>query len=530
MRVRGAHGAVAETHVSYVFFTADRVFKLKKPVRTPFLDYSTLARRAEACRREVLLNRRLAADVYLTAAEVVGEDGTVIDHMVVMRRLPAGRRLSVLVAGGAPGVHRQLDRVAEVLAAFHAAAARSAAVDAQSTAQALARRWAANTAELRELADPDNRAALGAIDRLAVRYLAGRGVLFDERIAAGRAVDGHGDLLADDIFCLDDGPRILDCLEFDDNLRFGDGLADAAFLAMDLERLGRPDLSRDFLASYARAAGDTWPGSLADHHLAYRAQVRAKVAYLRGEEREGRQLLGMARRHLRRAEVRLVLVGGAPGTGKSTLAAGLGEELGWPVLRSDVVRKELAGLRPGASAAAPVGAGIYRREVTARCYRELLARAADRLARGESVLLDATWPTRHLRAAARRQAEESVADLVELRCEAPAAVAAARVAERTHRGADASDADAHVAAVLRVAAEPWPEARSIDTSTGAGAALRQARDEIDNADGGEIDIADGGGEIDIADGGGEAARPGRLTVASTGGLPGRERSGHHARP
>src|SRR5205823_6674852 len=139
---------------------------------------------------------------------------------------------------------------------------------------ALGRRWATNTMELRALVDePRKLAMITEIDRLAARYLAGRAALFDERIAAGKAVDGHGDLLADDVFCLGDGPRLLDCLEFDDALRYGDGLADAAFLAMDLARLDRPDLARAFLAAYATAADDDWPSSLADHHVAYRAQV-----------------------------------------------------------------------------------------------------------------------------------------------------------------------------------------------------------------------------------------------------------------
>ena len=116
---------------------------------------------------------------------------------------------------------------------------------------------------------------------LARRYLAGRERLFSARLDAGRACDGHGDLLAEDIFCLDDGPRVLDCIDFDDRLRYGDVLNDVAFLAMDLERLGRPDLSRRFLELYREFTGDSWPASLAHHYVAYRAQVRALVAGIR---------------------------------------------------------------------------------------------------------------------------------------------------------------------------------------------------------------------------------------------------------
>lgn len=150
--------------------------------------------------------------------------------------------------------------------------------------------------------------------------------MFAERIRAGRVVDGHGDLLADDIFCLDDGVRILDCLEFDDRLRWLDGLDDACFLAMDLERLGLPDLARRFTSWYAEYSGDPAPESLRHHYVAYRAFVRAKVACLRARAGDGQaaaeawQLAGMTLGHLRAGAVSLVLVGGLPGTGKTTLA------------------------------------------------------------------------------------------------------------------------------------------------------------------------------------------------------------------
>ena len=115
----------------------------------------------------------------------------------------------------------------------------------------------------------------------ARRYLDGRGQLFAARIAHEKVRDGHGDLLADDIFCLDDGPRILDCIEFDDRLRYGDVLADVAFLAMDLERVGAADLGVRFLAWYREFAAENYPETLAQHYIAYRAHVRAKVACLR---------------------------------------------------------------------------------------------------------------------------------------------------------------------------------------------------------------------------------------------------------
>lgn len=483
---------LAETHSAVVVFFGDRAYKVKKPVDLGFLDFRDRATRAAVCQREVDLNRRLSPDVYLGVADVHGTDGELCDHLVVMRRMPAERRLSRLVRASGTQDDRtdvedgvdiddQIWRLAHLIAGFHARAERGPAIDATAAAGALAGRWRMNTAGLERLAgtvvDGDRVAAVLA---LAERYLAGRALLFDRRIGEGRAVDGHGDLLADDVFCLDDGPRVLDCLEFDDALRYGDTLADVAFLAMDLERLGRRDLAARFLAAYGEHADDAWPASLEHHHVGYRFQVRALVNAIRAEQGEpgaadeSAGLLAAAHAHLEAGRVRLVLVGGLPGTGKSTLAAGLGEALGAAVLRSDEVRKELAGLPADQPAPAEPGRGLYAPEVTGRTYGELVRRAEIALGLGEVVVLDASWTDETWRRLARSAAERSHADLVELRCDAPPAVAAARMRARRAVGGDPSDATPEVAAALAEAAAPWPTATTIDTGAEPGASLAEA--------------------------------------------------------
>jgi aminoglycoside phosphotransferase family enzyme len=277
---------VAETHAAVVFLAGDRACKLKKPVKLGFLDFSTPQARAAACAREVELNREFAPDVYLGVAELRGPDGQVCDHLVVMRRMPAARRLSTLVCSRAP-VAGPLRQVARVLAARHAKAARGPQIAEQGSRDALHSRWADNIEQTRAIQarlaprEPLDPAVIEEAERLALRFLAGRAPLFDARIRDGRIVDGHGDLLADDIFCLDDGPRILDCLDFDDRLRWLDGLDDAAFLAMDLERLDALALAEQFMAAYADYSGDPAPVSLRHHYVAYRAFVRVKIACLR---------------------------------------------------------------------------------------------------------------------------------------------------------------------------------------------------------------------------------------------------------
>jgi len=469
-----------ETHSAVVVLIGDRAYKVKKPVDLGFLDFRDREARRAACEREIELNRRLSPDVYLGMADVTGPDGQVCDHLVVMRRMPEERRLSTLVAAGAD-VDDGLWRLAHLVAAFHAGAERPLAAAVAAGRDALAARWAANTAGLvehgRGVVDLDE---VWAVDARAARYLAGRGPLFEQRIREGRALDGHGDLLADDIFLLEDGPRVLDCIEFDDDLRFGDALADVAFLAMDLERLGRPDLAERFLAAYREHADDVWPASLAHHHVAYRAQVRAKVSAIRagqGDEAaaaEARRLLCLASRHLAVGAVRLVLVGGLPGTGKTTLADGLAGTLGATVIRSDVVRKELAGLRPDQPAPAGFGEGLYTADATAATYREMLRRSEVALGRGEVVVLDASWGSEHRRTEAREVATRTASDLVELLCRAPAETAARRMHHRRRRGGDPSDATPQIATELARVEDPWPAAAVVDTGSGPAEALMKA--------------------------------------------------------
>jgi uncharacterized protein len=314
----------------------------------------------------------------------------------------------------------------------------------------------------------------------ATRYVRGRARLFETRVAEGWVCDGHGDLLADDVFCLADGPRVLDCIDFSDELRYGDVLADVAFLAMDLERLGAPELARWFVRRYEEFSGEHHPASLVDYYIAFRALIRAKVAALRVEQGDERardtanQLVDLALTHLRGGRVAMVLVGGAPGTGKTAVAEALGLRCEWAVERSDVVRKELAGLDPRAPAPAELGEGLYAPDTTRRTYEELLTRARVALELGQSIVLDASWTGAGSRQDAARLAAATSSDLIQLRCDVAPAVADARIERRRAEGPDASDADAGVAAALRSAADPWPEATTIDTSGAPAAALEQA--------------------------------------------------------
>ena len=466
-----------ETHISTVAFDGDVVHKRKKDVRLAFVDLSSFERREEMCHREVDLNRRFSPDVYVGVEDVVDETGTVIDHAVRMRRMPAERRLSGLARSKAD-IRPCIRQIARLIAVAHAQARTSLEIASVGSPAALTHLWDQNLREMEVFVpnplDPDVVREIGV---LAHQYIDGRHALLHDRIARGRVVDGHGDLLADDTYCLEDGPRVLDCLEFDDRLRWGDVLYDVGFLAMDLERLGRPDLARLFLDSYREFSAESHPASLEDHYVAYRALVRSKISCLRGtaaDHDEARAYLTQCIGHLRAGQVRLVIVGGLPGTGKSTLAMAIGDALGWPVLRSDELRKQRAGLAPTTSAAAAYQKGLYAPANTEATYASLLDEAGLMLREGSNVVVDASFSLNRWREAARGVAAETSSHLVELCCVLRRDLVADRLAARSGRG-DASDADAGVAAAMSETFEPWPTATEIDTGPPRAVIAAQAR-------------------------------------------------------
>ncbi|KRE33895.1 hypothetical protein ASG82_21445 [Mycobacterium sp. Soil538] len=468
---------VHETHTGVVTLMGARAYKAKKAVRTDFCDFTTVASRDAACRRELELNRRLAPGSYEGIGYFHSPAG-VREPVVVMRRYPDEARLATLVRGGAP-VEADLTGIAALLAGFHRGAARGPAIDAEATAAATAGRWEENLSELRRHAGVV--VAADSVDEIATRatrFLEGRTSLFTQRIAQRRIVDGHGDLLADDIFCTPDGPVLLDCLEFDDRLRYVDGLDDAAFLAMDLEFCGRPDLAGRFLEAYRAEAADPAPRPLADFCVAYRAVVRAKVDCVRVTQGhadaavDAQHHLDIALRHLRSGAVRLIVIGGGPGTGKSTVARGLANRTGARVVSTDEVRRQLheEGLLSGATGT--LDAGLYAPGQVAAVYDEVLRRARELLTLGWPVILDGTWRDAAHRQQARDVGRETASEVIEFICGAPVEAAMRRVAAR---GPSASDATPEIAAALSDAHEDWPQAHRLDTTRPVEESIAEAQ-------------------------------------------------------
>jgi hypothetical protein len=250
---------------------------------------------------------------------------------------------------------------------------------------------------------------------------------------------------------------------------------------MDLEHLGRPDLARRILADYREFTAEAHPESLEHWYIGYRALVRAKIACLRATggdpeaPAEAAAFLDQASAHLAEAEVHLVLVGGLPGTGKTTVAQGLSDRFGWDLLRTDEIRKEVAGLDRHHHAYSAPFEGAYTPEVSARTYAELLRRARIALENGDSVVLDASWLDAGHREAARSLAGQTHSTLHELCTVVDVRQAEERIRARAAIGADPSDATPEVLAALAArVVVPWAGAHAIDTARAPVASIGAA--------------------------------------------------------
>jgi aminoglycoside phosphotransferase family enzyme/predicted kinase len=462
-----AHVEVVQTHISVVCLAGDRVYKLKKPVRLPFLDFSTAERRRHFCAEELRLNRRLCPDVYLDVVPLCRGttglnfrgDGATIDHAVLMKRLPAERMLDRLLAQDAVSP-TEVERLAVFIAAFHARAERGAAVRRAGAPAGLITRLRANLADTEAQAgdvfDPALHRALAAVTERDITRL--RPIL-ERRAREDRIVDGHGDLHARNV-CLTDPPAPYDCIEFSAAFRCGDVATETAFLTMDLRYRGHAALARTYVDAYVGASGDVELPTLLPPLERYRALVRAKVAAVAAGEAElepadREAARSSAQRHARLAAAlaaeergRLwVAACGPPASGKSALLEALAAITGWPVMSSDRVRKELLGI----PAATRAPASAYAPAVSGRVYDELFRRAT---ASDGVMLLDANWPTHSRRTALRDAATAAGATAIVVHLDVAPAIAHRRLAARADDPRSVSDADAAVYERLAAAFEP----------------------------------------------------------------------------
>jgi aminoglycoside phosphotransferase family enzyme/predicted kinase len=452
---RPAEIAHAETHISDVFLTDRRAYKVKKAVRFPFLDYSTRELRLQACEDEIRLNRRLAPEVYvavrpITAApggvEIDG-NGEIVDFCVEMKRLPADRMLDYMIRGGT-ATCEHIDKLLDVLIPFYAHSQHGPEIVAHATAAAVELNARQNLTMIGQSDHGWPRSMLQRVRCSQLQFLKLSGDLFAARIRSRRVCEGHGDLRPEHVCMLGDRPVVFDCVEFSLPLRVADVISELAFLAMECDFLGAPDLGNALIQGYQKQSGDDAPESLTNFYKSYRACVRAKVELLRAGQEVGEvatRSRSRARRYLQLASCyaaqfyrpKLFVMIGAAGTGKSTVADALADALGLEVLRTDAIRHEIAGRRePNAE----FGKGIYSDPMNCLTYETLFDRTATLLNESVSLVLDGTFCDPRQRHRAFQLAHELGAGIQFVQCRCPGEIARGRIASRIRRGDAISDA------------------------------------------------------------------------------------------
>lgn len=474
-----------ETHISWVLLTGDYVYKVKKPVNFGFLDFSTLAQREHFCSEEVRLNRRLAPDLYLGVvavtgseqAPVLGGDGPAIEYMVKTRQFRQEDLLGNLQrAGGLTTSY--IDQLAEVLARFHGQIEHAELETPFGAPEQVHAPVAQNFEQIRPfLSDAADLRQLDALEQWANTTYERLIPQIAERKATGMVRECHGDVYLDNVTLIDGQVTLFDCIEFNEPFRWTDVMADVAFMSMDLEDRGLHALSNRFVSAYLEQTGDYQGLAVLNYYKAYRAMVRAKVALfglhdgMTDEQRSATMqryygYAALAESYSALAPRFGLLTFGVSGSGKSTLAVKLVEQLGAIRLRSDVERKRLFGDESGAD----LDSGLYSPERSDQTYQRLANLAAQTLANGYPVIVDATHLKQAQRQLMRDAIEDQGAPCLLLHCDAPQETIEQWLIERQQRGSDVSDAGVEVMRHQLQSLEPLDDEESqltvhVDTSS-----------------------------------------------------------------
>ncbi len=465
-----------ETHISKVFLTGDYVYKIKKAVNLEFLDYTSLSKRKFYCQKETILNRRLSHDVYMGVVAITLKDGCyfldgpgeTVEYAVKMRQLPEQCSMLQLLR------HRMIDRknteqLALKLADFYNQAPTGEGINSYGSLETIWANCEENFLQTDRFSGNILDEQMYKIIRAATRsFLHRKKILFEQRIEAGKIRDCHGDLRSGHIYWTDT-IQIIDCIEFNERFRYSDITSDLAFLIMDLEYEGQPKIGTHLLDCYVQYAVDPEAFILIDFYKCYRAFVRAKVNCLRLEDRalehlEKSQLRRETNQYLTLAYQYAILftrptawvICGMVASGKSTIATELSRKLGIGVLRSDHIRKELFGVKPDDFMDEPFEEGLYSKQASSLTYGKLLALAQEDIANGLSVVLDATFSSKHRRSEALLLAREMDANIIFVECTSPVKVLKDRLLEREGK-IGVSDARLHHLKQFKSRFEPLKE-------------------------------------------------------------------------
>jgi len=468
---------LVQTHISWVLLAGEFAYKIKKPLRLPFLDFSTLALRKQRCEDELRLNRRFASDLYL---EVVGIFNTLqdpqwegtgqpIEYAVKMRSFDDNQRLDrVCQRGELQAQH--LSQLADNVVAFHGTAERARPDSPWGTAAAVIAPVRDSLRSLLQWSAPAHiQAQLLALQTWAETQCAQLAPLMEARKQAGWVRECHGDLHLANMVLLGQQVRMFDCIEFSENLRWIDVASEIAFTYIDLMAHGQSGLANWFVNEVWERTGDYEAARVLPFYAVYRALVRAQVATIRAQQtqqtrataeadsKEACAYIALAHQLATPLALRLLITHGLSGCGKTVASSQLLQtdtQARTLRLRSDVERKRLFGLAATAHSTAVPDDGIYTPSATARTYTHLHTQADTLLRAGWSVIVDATFLKRADRDTFRQLAQETGATFGIVAPEATYEQLRQRIAARNALGQDASDATLEVLAQQVQALEP----------------------------------------------------------------------------
>jgi uncharacterized protein len=401
---------LVETHISWVLLTGPYAYKLKKPVNLGFLDFSSLEKRRFFCEEELRLNRRLAPSLYLEVVSIAGSPdspalhgtGEAIEYAVKMVQFPEEARLDRMLARGELGPSH-IDLLARELAEFHGRVAVAGGDKPFGDPDRVYEPVRQNFIQIRPRIEAGDQAPLQRLESWSDTSFAELRMTFEHRKRRGFIRECHGDAHLANMVWLEERAMLFDCLEFSANLRWIDVMSELAFLVMDLDDRGRPDLARRALNGYLEHTGDYAGLAVFRFYQVYRALVRAKVACIRLSQsglsnaeknrthEEYRGYANLAGRYTQPPPPALIITHGLSGCGKTWLSQHLLEALGAVRVRSDIERKRLHGLTPAERSGSGIDSGIYAADASRRTYARLAELATTILRAGHSVIVDAAF-------------------------------------------------------------------------------------------------------------------------------------------
>ncbi|QDT11893.1 AAA family ATPase [Planctomycetes bacterium K23_9] len=460
---------VRETHISVVFLAGEFAYKVKKPIKTEFLDYSTLELRKQHCEEELRLDRRYAADMYVGVVPIVLADNRLrigseadrdgnaqtVDYAVKMRRFPQDCLLSERVQAG----HLTTDEVHELattIATFHQNAARCQPSLALQWPEYLVSNLGQIISGLRHKVDLETAATLRALQTWADEFFRDHLHVLVDRVDQGFVRECHGDLHLQNVVLWDGRLVPFDGIEFNERLRWIDVLCDAAFLQMDLASQGHLDLSRSYINAYLEQTGDYESIPVLRCFLIYRSLVRALVSTIRSAQSQlsssqsdaavldARQHISLAFQYTQSSAPQLWITHGVSGSGKSYFSERVVQQHQAFRIRSDIERKRLFGLSPTERPSEASQAQLYSDDSNQKTYARLKVLAGGILRSGYSVIVDATFLMHRDRESFRELAIQEGVSFAILHCHSDDQTLRQRVADRMAHNDDASDAGLEV--------------------------------------------------------------------------------------